>query len=150
MMPTPFRPRPTTRRAALALATALCFMAAPSAIQAQPALPLNTISLPPGFSIELLARVPNARQMALGPRPDGGQVLYVGSMSQGVVHALELDAAGKPGRLHVIARGLNQPVGVPFRDGHLYVSAVSCILRFERIGERLAEPPQPPQPRHAG
>lgn len=131
------------RAGALALA-ALCFAAALPAAQAQPAaLPLHTITLPPGFSIELLARVPNARQMSLGPRAGGGHVLYVGSMGEGAVHALELDADGKPGKLHQIARGLNQPVGVALRDGHLYVSAVSRILRFERIGERLAQPPQP-------
>ena len=29
-------------------------------------LPLEKLKLPPGFSIEVLARVPNARQMALG------------------------------------------------------------------------------------
>jgi glucose/arabinose dehydrogenase len=137
--------RPAARRAAaaLALASALSFTAAPSTVRAQSALPLNTITLPPGFSIELLARVPNARQMALGPRAGGGHVLYVGSKGEGAVHALELDAAGKPGKLHQVARGLNEPVGVAFRDGHLYVSAVSRILRLERIGERLAQPPQP-------
>jgi glucose/arabinose dehydrogenase len=137
--------RSMLRRAAPALAATLCLGALTMlpATRAQPALPLDTLTLPPGFTIELLARVPNARQMALGPRAGGGQVLYVGSMGQGVVHALELDAAGKAGTLHVIARGLNQPVGVAFRDGHLYVSAVSRILRLERIGERLAQPPQP-------
>jgi glucose/arabinose dehydrogenase len=130
-------------RAALAALGALCLALAAPASHAQPAaLPLNAITLPPGFSIELLARVPNARQMALGPRPGGGHVLYVGSKSAGAVHALELDASGKPGQLHQIARGLNEPVGVAFRDGHLYVSATSRILRFERIGERLAQPPQ--------
>jgi len=137
--------RRATRLATFAWAVALCAAAAlPLAVRAQPAaLPLDSIKLPPGFTIELLARVPNARQMALGPRAGGGHVLYVGSMGEGKVHALELDAAGKPGPLHVLARGLNQPVGVAFRDGHLYVSAVSRILRLERIGERLAQPPQP-------
>ena len=141
-MPLPALP-PLRRAGTLALA-ALCLALATPATRAQPApLPLDTITLPPGFSIELLARVPNARQMALGPRVGGGHVLYVGSKSAGTVHALELDAAGKPGPLHQIARGLNEPVGVAVRDGHLYVSATSRILRFERIGERLAQPPQP-------
>ena len=34
-------------------------------------------------------------------------------------------------------------MGVAFRDGNLYVSAVSRILRFENIGERLQKPPAP-------
>ncbi len=107
-------------------------------------LPLAQIQLPPGFTIELLARVPNARQMAWGDaRPDGGQVLYVGSMQEGKVHALELDAKGQAGQLHVLASGLTRPVGVAFRNGGLYVSAVSRILRFDNIGAQLAKPPAP-------
>ena len=44
-------------------------------------LPVNKIRLPEGFSIEVLARVPNARQMALGD----SNVLYVGSSREGKV-----------------------------------------------------------------
>ena len=39
------------------------------------ALPLNKIKLPPGFHISVYAKVPGAREMALG---DDG-VVYVGS-----------------------------------------------------------------------
>jgi len=102
-------------------------------------LPLTTLKLPPGFAIELVARIPNARQMALGD----GRVLYVGSMRAGKVHALELDANYRAGQLHIVAEGLDLPVGVAFRDGSLYVSAVSRILRFDNIGKRLANPPAP-------
>jgi hypothetical protein len=54
------------------------------------ALPLETIKLPPGFAIELWARVDNARQMALGGVDTQGGVLYVGSMRrrQGACTAL--------------------------------------------------------------
>ena len=102
-------------------------------------LPLDTLKLPPGFSIELLARVPNARQMALGD----GRVLYVGSMHEGKVHALELDANYRAGPLHVVARGLDLPSGVAYRDGSLYIAAVSRVLRLDGIGQRLANPPVP-------
>ena len=37
----------------------------PSGALAQP-LPLDRIRLPPGFTIELVARVPGAREMAFG------------------------------------------------------------------------------------
>ena len=47
------------------LCIALSLAVAPSL--AQPStLPLESIKLPPGFSIELVARVDNAREMALG------------------------------------------------------------------------------------
>ena len=102
-------------------------------------LPLDLLKLPPGFSIELLARVPNARQMALGD----DRVLYVGSRGVGKVFALPLDANYRAGPLHVVAQGLDMPVGVAFREGSLYVSAVNRILRLDNIGQRLAHPPTP-------
>lgn len=104
--------------------------AAPSA-----ALPLSSLKLPPGFRIELFARVPNARQMALGKT-----TLFVGSMRAGKVYGVPLNDLAKP---VVIADGLEMPVGVAFRDGDLYVSAVSRILRLRDIEARLNKPPRP-------
>jgi glucose/arabinose dehydrogenase len=98
-------------------------------------LPIAGLKLPPGFEIELFARVPNARQMALGKT-----TLFVGSMRAGKVYAIPLKGARKP---VVIADGLNMPVGVAFRDGDLYVSAVSRILRLRNIESRLKLPPRP-------
>src|SRR5512137_2192144 len=108
---------------------------------AQSPLPLQTIRLPAGFAIELVARVPNARAMTLGARG----TLFVGSTGAGRVYAVTLPAAGVPGEasVRVIASGLREPAGVAFRDGALYVSAVSRILRFDGIEGRLADPPQP-------
>lgn len=124
-----------------------------SALGAADAPPLDRIRLPPGFSIELLARVPNARQMALSP----GNILYVGSMRAGKVHALQLDHDYRPEKLHVVADKLNMPAGVAWRDGNLYVSAVSRILRLDNIDKRLDSPPVPavvrddlPQETHHG
>lgn len=98
-------------------------------------LPLASLALPPGFEIELFARVPNARQMALGKT-----TLFVGSMREGKVYAIPLKGPRKP---VVIADGLKLPVGVAFRDGDLYVSAVSRILRLRDIEARLSKPPRP-------
>ncbi|MHB8937959.1 MAG: PQQ-dependent sugar dehydrogenase [Thiobacillus sp.] len=99
------------------------------------AVPLARLKLPPGFEIELFARVPNARQMALG-----NNTLFVGSMRAGKVYAIPLKGARKP---VVVADGLNMPVGVAFRDGDLYVSAVSRILRLRDIEASLNKPPRP-------
>jgi len=101
-------------------------------------LPLDKIKLPPGFAIELLARVPNAREMALGTRG----TLFVGSADAGKVYAVMAKPSG-PATVTTIANGLNRPVGVAFRDGALYVSAVSRILRFDDIESRLDNPPRP-------
>ena len=110
-----------------------------AAADAQP-LPLDRIKLPPGFTIELLARVPGVREMTFG----ANGTLFAGSV-QGSVYAIEAGSmGGNPGRapvVHTIASGLREPAGVAFRNGALYVSAVSRILRFDDIERRLANPP---------
>lgn len=113
-------------------------------LPAQAATPdLRGLHLPAGFKIEVLTdAVPNARQMALGSFKDGKGVLYVGSMSAGKVYAVELDQ-GRATTVHTIASGLQMPVGVAWRDGQLFVSAVSQIFRFEGIDGRLGNPPAP-------
>ena len=45
--------------------------------------------------------------------------------------------------MRTIASGLRQPVGVAFRKGALYVSAIDRILRFDDIERRLSNPPAP-------
>lgn len=100
-------------------------------------LPLEKIKLPPGFSISLWAKVPDARALALG---DKGTV-FVGSRSAGNVYAVtELNGER---RVRTIASKLKLPSGVAFHDGALYVSAVHRILRYDQIEENLDQPPQP-------
>src|SRR5215212_305794 len=105
-----------------------------SPARSQEKLPLGEIRLPPGFTIEVYAdNVPNARQMALSPNG----VLYVGSRSEGKVYAV------KDRKVHTIASGLTMPSGLAFRDGSLYVAAVSRVLRYDGIDGKLQNPPKP-------
>jgi len=104
-------------------------------------LALERIKLPAGFSIALWARVDNARQMALGHHDNSGGTLFVGSMRAGKVHAVRFAADYKAQGVSVIASGLQLPVGVAYKDGNLYVSAVSRILRYDDIERHLAHPP---------
>ncbi|MDP2133166.1 MAG: PQQ-dependent sugar dehydrogenase [Sulfuritalea sp.] len=107
------------------------------------ALPLETIRLPPGFAIELWARVDNARQLALGATHEKGGVLYVGSRGAGKVHAVNFDAGYRAGKVTRIADGLQMPSGLAWKEGALYVAAVSRILRYDGIDGRLERPPAP-------
>jgi glucose/arabinose dehydrogenase len=107
------------------------------------ALPLENIKLPPGFAIELWAKVDNARQMALGGTDARGGVLYVGSMRAGKVHAVRFDANFRAGRVSEVAAGLQLPSGVAWKYGALYVAAVNRILRYDDIDRRLDQPPTP-------
>jgi glucose/arabinose dehydrogenase len=128
--------RTTWRGAAAGVA-----LAAACAAHAQSSLPIDKISLPPGFEIEVVARVPNARAMAWGERG----TLFVGSTGAGKVHAVSLPPPGTKGEgtVTVIASGLAEPAGVAFRGGALYVSAIDRILRFDDVERRLADPPKP-------
>jgi glucose/arabinose dehydrogenase len=95
------------------------------------------ITLPPGFQISVYAGdVPNARQMAAGPEG----IVFVGSRSEGKVYAV-VSRNGQH-RVHVLASGLNQPSGIAFRDGSLYVAAVNRILRFRDVAQNLEKPPK--------
>ncbi len=121
--------------ARLCLALALTLMASVQAAD----LPLQRIRLPAGFSIEVHARVPGARSLALGDRG----TVFVGTMNAGRVYALRPAADGRPALLSVVASGLDTPNGVAFRNGALYVAEVGRILRFDGIEDRLDNPPRP-------
>jgi glucose/arabinose dehydrogenase len=118
-------------------------------------LPLDRISLPPGFAIDVYATgVQNARQMALG---DNG-TLFVGSRQAGRVHAVvDRDKDNKADQVYTIAQGLMMPSGVAFRDGSLYVAEVNRVTRYDNIESSLEKPPAPvvvndtfPKDRHHG
>ncbi|MEO8535976.1 MAG: PQQ-dependent sugar dehydrogenase [Betaproteobacteria bacterium] len=104
-------------------------------------LPVERLRVPAGFTIDLLARVPGARQMTFG----ANGTLFAGSVD-GRVYAIPSAMSASPGRppvVRVIASGLLEPVGVAFHDGALYVSAVNRILRFDDVERRLDNPPSP-------
>jgi len=110
---------------------------------------IDEIRLPPGFRISVYAdNVRGARSLALGERG----TLFVGSVGDGVY---AVPAGG--GNVHVVARSLETPHGVAFRDGALYVGEIGRVLRFDNIESRLQDPPKPvvvsddlPRDRHHG
>lgn len=111
--------------------------------RSQDALPLETIRLPEGFRIEVLAEdVPNARQMAWSPNG----ILYVGSRGEGTVHAVvDDDGDHRADRVVRVDSGLEMPSGIAWHDGSLYVAAVSRILRYDGIDDEIGAP-SPPDP----
>ena len=104
-------------------------------------LPLGTIKLPPGFEITIYAEhVPNARSMVLTP----SGTLFVGTRTAGNVYAVrDTDHNKKADEVITIARRMNMPNGVAFRDGALYVAEVNRVLRYDSIESRLKDPPRP-------
>ena len=116
---------------------------------------LQSIELPEGFKIELFSdQVPGARSLTRSP----AGVIYVGTMRPGKVYAvLDKDGNGKADAVHEMDQGLNQPNGVAFHEGDLYVAEIHRVLRYEGIEARLENPPEPivitdnlPDKRHHG
>ncbi|HEX4236319.1 MAG TPA: PQQ-dependent sugar dehydrogenase [Caldimonas sp.] len=130
--------RSLPRVASIVLASALFCVAASAAP------PIEQLRLPPGFRVELLTdTVPNARQMALGRHDAAQGIVYVGSAGAGKVYAVQYGAAGKSAAVHTVASGLSVPTGVAYRDGALFVGALTRVLRFDGIDDKLAAPPAP-------
>lgn len=101
---------------------------------------LDKITLPKGFSISVYAELPNARSMCWGSK----QTLFVGNRNEDNVYAVKDDNNdGKADRVITIAKGLNTPNGVAFKNGSLYVAEINRILRFDNIEEQLNNPPKP-------
>ncbi|HJT20896.1 MAG TPA: sorbosone dehydrogenase family protein [Nitrospira sp.] len=122
------------------LLSSLMLLVAANRTSADP-LPIERIRLPPGFTIDVYAdNVPNARGMTLGKNG----TLFVGTRAKGDVYAV-IDKNGdhRADQVLTIAGGLRMPVGVAFRNGSLYVSAVDRIVRFDEIEQRLTKPPAP-------
>ncbi|OWY23181.1 sorbosone dehydrogenase family protein [Sphingobacteriales bacterium UPWRP_1] len=103
--------------------------------------PVENITLPPGFTIELYAKgVVNARSMCLGNKG----TLFAGTRNEGNVYAIK-DTNGDylADSVITIASGLNMPNGVAFRNGALYVAEVNKIWRYDNIEDNLIKPPKP-------
>jgi glucose/arabinose dehydrogenase len=101
---------------------------------------LDKIQLPPGFKISVFAEVPNARSMAWGEKGN----LFVGNRDGDKIYAVrDTNNDGKADRIFTIAKNLDMPCGVAFRNGNLYVAEISRILRFDQIEDHLKDPPEP-------
>ncbi|MFT3980542.1 MAG: sorbosone dehydrogenase family protein [Ferruginibacter sp.] len=101
---------------------------------------LDKIKLPAGFSISVYAEIPNARSMTLSP----SGVLYVGNRSGDKVYAVTDDNKdGNADKVYVLAKGLDTPNGVAFKDGDLYIATIAEILKLPKIESSLASPPAP-------
>ncbi len=111
---------------------------------------VSKLRVPKGFKVSIYAEnVPNARGMALGAKG----TLFVGTRDVDTVHAVvDSDGDQKADKvLQIIGPGVvladgakfDMPHGVAFRDGALYVSSVSRIIRFDDIEAHLESPPTP-------
>ena len=99
-------------------------------------IPISKLKLPPGFKAEIWASgMPGARAIVQG---DNGKY-YVGT--RGIGRVYEITDAGGARTNRVVVDKLNQPAGVEFQNGSLYVMAIDKVLRFDRIATNPAVVP---------
>jgi glucose/arabinose dehydrogenase len=111
------------------------------ASQPKTRLPLYLLKLPKGFKINLYAdKVPGARQLALGEKG----IVYVGTRGQGKVYALIPNKAEThTATVLTLADNLNEPNGIAFNQGSLYVAEIHQVLKYPDITRQLVKPPKP-------
>jgi glucose/arabinose dehydrogenase len=115
--------------------------AGPGAAAAGPGgAPLSRITVPAGFRVSVLtSAVPGARSLTLGAKG----TVFVGTQSGAVYAVVDRDHDGAADQVYTLARGLDMPNGVAFRQGALYVAEVSRVRRYDAIEDRLPSPPAP-------
>lgn len=96
---------------------------------------VDKLKVPAGFKVEIWAHsMPGARMMTRG---DKGTI-FIGTRVHGKVYAVT-DKDGK--RTHkVIAEGLQQPNGLAFKNGTLYVITIDKALKSDGIEDSLDSP----------
>lgn len=110
----------------------------PYALWASPAhASLEGIRLPPGFTIEEYAEVPNARSLALGDRG----TLFVSNRRGRSVYAVLENGDGSTRTIELMD-GMKMPNGIAFHEGDLYVAETDTVYRFRDIEDHLESVPQ--------
>jgi glucose/arabinose dehydrogenase len=98
-------------------------------------LPVNKLTAPAGFKIEVWAEgVPEARSLALG---DKGTV-FVSNRNLANVYAI-VDNGGKR-EVKTLLKGMKSPNGIVFDKGTLYVAERHRIMRYDDVESKLDNP----------
>lgn len=99
-------------------------------------IPIDKLRMPAGFKVDIWATgLPGGRAMVRG---DDGKI-YVGTRGLGRVY--EVTDSGSERTVRTVVDKLNQPAGVAFKNGALYVMAIDKVLRYDGIEKNPAVAP---------
>jgi glucose/arabinose dehydrogenase len=89
---------------------------------------LDRLKAPAGFKIGVFAETPSPRMMVFSP----GGTLLVSGTDEGVVVALpDARHTGRADRVVTVLNGLNDPHGLAFEGGKLYVAENDKVARYD-------------------
>lgn len=101
----------------------------------------SPLTVASGLHIKYFAKVPGARVMAMGP--DGS--VYVSVPSGGkVVRVWDANGDNVADSLRVVASGLNNPSGLAFHKGYLYIANTNAVVRAQLDSHGIADGPPVP------
>ncbi|CAL8468342.1 g7882 [Coccomyxa elongata] len=109
-------------------------------------VPLEELQLPPGFTVNIFTNsTPKARSLAVS----GGDksIVYISNdlLPGGIYGALDSNGDGVAEQTVALLSGLNQPNGIAWHKGSLYVAEVSQVTRYDNADASvLAGKPLPP------
>ncbi len=112
--------------AAIAALFAAALLLTPGSGRAQEDF-LRHLRLPPGFAIEIYARVPKARSMVV--MEDWGVVL-VGTRGDDVYAVVDMNRDGRADKVVRLFDNLKVANGIAYRDGWFYVAEQHRVVRF--------------------
>jgi glucose/arabinose dehydrogenase len=103
-------------------------------------IPIDKLKLPKGFKVEIWAAgIPGGREMVRGAK---GKI-YVGT--RGIGRVYEVTDQGDKRTSRIVVDKLNQPSGVAYQDGSLYVMAINQVLRYDGIEDKTSATSSPPR-----
>jgi glucose/arabinose dehydrogenase len=106
----------------------LPFLLAFSVLAEKTAVDLKQLKAPQGFHIDVFAEIDGPRMMVFSP----GGVLLVSESNDGKVVALpDPQHTGKAERVVTVLEGLNEPHGLGFHEGKLYVAENDKVRRYD-------------------
>jgi glucose/arabinose dehydrogenase len=91
-------------------------------------IPVDKIRVPKGFKVEIWAHgMPGVRMMTRGSKG----TIWAGTRTIGRVYEIKDKGGSREHR--ILAQKLNQPNGVAFQGGALYVMAINRVFRYDGI-----------------
>ncbi|KAL3134026.1 hypothetical protein ABBQ32_008460 [Trebouxia sp. C0010 RCD-2024] len=117
----------------------VCLLSLSSRVAAQTlSLPLDTIALPPGFSIDLYTStpLPSARTLVLSDNTTAGNIVYVSTNRLNNVYAvIDRNSDGVADSVVTVVSNLPAPLGLAYANGSLWVATTPTIYRFDNVDE---------------
>ena len=108
--------------------TWIAFALVLSAYAEKTSFDLNKLKAPEGFHISVFAEVDGARMMAFSP---GGTLVVTASGEEKVIALPDPKHTGKAERVVTVLSGLNEPHGIAFHEGKLYVAENNRVRSYD-------------------